>query len=78
MAPSGMMGSTLPFPRTRVEREMRGDPRPSIEERYASREVYLAHVRRQTLRLIEQQLVLDEDLDAIVARAGAAWDYIHA
>lgn len=73
-----MMGSTLPFPRTRMEREMRGDPRPSIEERYASREVYLAHVRRQTLRLIEQRLVLDEDLDAIVARAGAAWDYLHA
>jgi hypothetical protein len=73
-----MMSSTLPFPRTRVEREMRGDPRASIEERYASREVYLAHVRRQTLKLIEQQRVLDEDLDAIVARAGAAWDYIHA
>lgn len=73
-----MMGSTLPFPRTRMERELRGDPRPSIEERYASREVYLAHVRRQTLRLIEQRLVLDEDLDAIVERAGKAWDYLHA
>jgi len=73
-----MMGSTLPFPRTRMERELRGDPRPAIEERYASREVYLAHVRRQTLQLIEQRHVLDEDLDAIVARAGKAWDYIHA
>lgn len=72
-----MMGSTLPFPRTRRERELRGDPRPAIEERYASREVYLAHVRRQTLKLIEQRHVLDEDLDAIVARAGKAWDYIH-
>jgi hypothetical protein len=72
-----MMGSTLPFPRTRMEREMRGDPRPSIAERYASREVYLAHVRRQTLALIEARLALDEDLDAIVARAGKAWDYLH-
>lgn len=72
-----MMGATLPFARTRLERESRVDPRPSIDERYASREVYLAHVRRQTLRLIEQRHVLDEDLDAIVARAGKAWDYIH-
>jgi len=73
-----MMGSTLPFPRTRMERELRGDPRSAIAERYASREVYLAYVRRQTLKVIEQRHVLDEDLDAIVARAGKAWDYIHS
>src|SRR5262249_13491616 len=37
-----MMGSTLPFARTADERARRGDPRPSIGERYASRDDYLA------------------------------------
>ena len=35
-----MQGSTLPFPATRAEREQRGDPRPSIEERYRDRDDY--------------------------------------
>ena len=38
-------GATLPFHRTRAEREAAGDPRPSIEERYASRDDYLERVR---------------------------------
>ncbi|MBI3637002.1 MAG: hypothetical protein HY216_12460, partial [Candidatus Rokubacteria bacterium] len=40
-----MMGSTLPFPRTPDERARTGDPRPSIAERYASRDDYLRRVR---------------------------------
>ena len=41
MAMFDMVGSMIPFARTRAEREKSGDPRPSIEERYASREEYL-------------------------------------
>ena len=37
-----MMGSTLPFALTRAERERSGDPRMSIEERYASKAAYLS------------------------------------
>src|SRR5215510_12831003 len=33
----GLLGSTMPFPATQVGREASGDPRPSIEERYASK-----------------------------------------
>src|SRR5262249_55058988 len=44
-----MMGSTLRFPRTREEREQRGDPRPSIMERYGSRAAHLAPVRAAPL-----------------------------
>ena len=40
-----MMGSTLPFPLTRDERERTRDPRPSIQERYGDRAGYLARVR---------------------------------
>ena len=33
------IGSTIPFPATREDREATGDPRLSIEERYVSKEV---------------------------------------
>ncbi|MDA1258544.1 MAG: alpha/beta hydrolase domain-containing protein, partial [Chloroflexi bacterium] len=33
-------GGTIPFAATRAEREISGDPRPSIEERYASKDEY--------------------------------------
>ena len=35
-------GSLIPFARTRSEREAAGDPRPSLEERYGSRDAYVA------------------------------------
>ncbi|MBM3344078.1 MAG: hypothetical protein FJY56_18485 [Betaproteobacteria bacterium] len=72
-----MRGSTLVFPRTRAEREKHGDPRPSIAERYASRGAYLDAVRAAAQRLIAARWVLAEDMDAILARAEARWDYLH-
>jgi hypothetical protein len=71
-----MIGSTLPFPRTRAEREKSGDPRKSIEERYPSREAYLERVREETQRLVAARYVLAEDVEAIVERAGQVWDWV--
>jgi hypothetical protein len=69
-----MMGSTLPFARTAEERARRGDPRPSIAERYASRDDYLARVRGAAAALVGARHMLAEDVDAVVARAGKQWD----
>lgn len=71
-----MMGSTLPFPRTAVERARTGDPRLSIEERYAGREDYLARVRGDAETMVSSRQLLAEDVDAVVARAGALWDLL--
>ena len=71
-----MMGSTLPFARTAAERATTGDARPSIEERYASREAYLAHVRRDAETMVAARHLLEEDVDAVVARAGSLWDFL--
>ena len=71
-----MMGSTLAFARTRAERERRGDPRPSIAERYPSRAAYLARVREVADTLVGARHVLAEDVDAIVERAGRLYDLI--
>jgi hypothetical protein len=73
-----MMGSTLIFPRTRAERERRGDPRPSIEERYPSKAAYLEKVRQETQKLVAARHVLAEDVDSIVERASRVWEWIHA
>ena len=72
-----MMGSTLPFPLTRADRERTRDPRPSIAERYPSRSAYLERVREATRKLIAARHVLAEDLEGIVDRAGRRWDWIH-
>jgi hypothetical protein len=73
-----MMGSTLPFPLTRAERERSADPRMSIAERYPSRAAYLELVRAEAQKLVAARHVLAEDVAAIVERAGRCWDYIHA
>ncbi len=73
-----MMGSTLPFARSAAERASTGDPRPSLEERYAGREDYLARVRRDALAMVEARQLLAEDVDAVVERAGSLWDFVSA
>ena len=73
-----MMGSTLMFPRTRAERDRKRDPRPSIEERYASKAAYLEKVRTGTQKLVAARHLLAEDVAAIVERAGQVWEWIHA
>lgn len=71
-----MVGSFIPFARTKAEREASGDPRPSIEERYASKDAYLAQVRQAAGALVGVRLLLKEDIDRVVAKASARWDMI--
>lgn len=71
-----MMGSTLPFPRTRAQREASGDPRRSIEERYPSRAAYLERVRAAARALVAAHHMLEEDVEAAIERAGRLWDWI--
>jgi len=71
-----MMGSTLPFARTADERARRGDPRPSLAERYASRDDYLARVRVACAELVALRHMLAEDVQAVVERAGRLYDFI--
>jgi hypothetical protein len=71
-----MMGSTLPFARTAAERASDGDPRPSLEERYGDRAGYLARVRSDAQAMVADRHLLAEDVDAVVERAGALWDFV--
>ncbi|HEY7699262.1 MAG TPA: alpha/beta hydrolase domain-containing protein, partial [Vicinamibacteria bacterium] len=72
---SSMQGSYIPFARDEAERRAKGDPRPSIAERYPSREHYLGLVAEAAIRLIEDRYLLSEDLPRILEAAGRHWDY---
>jgi hypothetical protein len=69
-----LLGSAIPFPRTKAARAAARDPRRSIEERYASREEYLARARAAAEALVEGRYLLAEDLPKVVERAAAHWD----
>jgi hypothetical protein len=69
-----LVGATIPFPATRAERETTGDPRPSIEERYSSKEDYLNKVREAAEALIDARYLLPEDLATVVSDASKRYD----
>ena len=71
-----MQGSWIPFARTRAERVKTGDPRLSIEERYASRAEYLEKVRAAARRLADNGYLLDRDVVRAVDYAAREWDYL--
>jgi hypothetical protein len=69
-----LVGSTIPFARTEAERLQSGDPRPSLEERYGSREGYLERVRTVAQEMIAEGWLLAEDLELAVKQAADRWD----
>ncbi len=62
-------GSLIPFARTKGEREAAGDPRPSLEERYGSREAYVARVEAAAAALVADRLLLPADAAVYVKAA---------
>ena len=68
-----LLGSIIPFPDTKAAREASGDPRRSIEERYASKDDYLRQVRKAAQALSDEGFLLAEDLELTVK---AAWSAI--
>jgi hypothetical protein len=64
-------GPLIPFARTKVAREAAGDPRLSLEERYGSREAYVAKVSAAAEALVAKRLLLPADAAAYVKAAEA-------
>jgi hypothetical protein len=54
-------GSFWPFAITEAERKKNHDPRPSIEARYSSKQVYLEKVSAAVKDLVQQGFLLEED-----------------
>jgi len=73
-----IVGSLIPFAATKAERQKNGDPRPSLEERYGSREAWAAKLGEATAQLVEQRLLLPEDLEALLGAAEKSWEVYSA
>lgn len=64
-------GAFMPFAKTKAERLEAGDPRPSLEERYPTKEAYVAAVRKATEALVAQRTLLPPDAAFLVKQAEA-------
>ena len=68
--------SFFPLPKTKADAEATGDPREPIGERYPSRAEYLRKFKEAAADLAAAGCLLEEDVDALVARGGDEWDYV--
>ena len=64
-----LQGSFIPFAATRAERMATGDPRPSIEERYPTRETYVAAFAAAADSLVAQRFLLPNDARTLLGQA---------
>ena len=53
-----------------------GDPRLSVEERYASKQAFLDKVQAAAHDLVQERYLLERDVPLVVARASAEWDFV--
>jgi len=71
-----MVGSFIPFARTKADRLKLRDPRPSIEERYPNRQDYLERVKAAAQGLAREGYLLESDIPSVVTGAGDKWNYL--
>jgi hypothetical protein len=64
-----LQGSFIPFAATRAEREAVGDTRPSLQERYPTKDSYIADFHAATDRLVHARFLLPDDAALLNARA---------
>jgi hypothetical protein len=64
-----LQGSQVPFPATRAERAATGDPRLSLEERYAGADDYARAIAEAARKLVQEGFLLEEDAERFAAAA---------
>ena len=70
------LGTFVPFSRTEAERSERGDPRPSLEALYRSKDTYMEQVRGATRELVREGFLLAADAHIAVQAAEVRWDWL--
>ena len=61
-------GQYVPFPKTRADRAASGDPRPSVQERYASYSQYRARLIQAIDKLVRDRFLLCDDTQDMLTR----------
>src|SRR5450759_1220727 len=65
-------GTYVPFAAKRADREPKGDPRLSLEERYGDHAAYVKRFEQAANQLVTERLLLREDAERLIARAKSA------
>ena len=73
-----LLGSYIPFARTKADREARKDPRLSIQERYRTEDDYLAKLRAAAGALVKGRYLLPEDVESVIQRGRLQWQFVTA
>jgi len=73
-----LLGSYIPFARTRADREARKDPRLSIQERYRDGDDYLAKLHAAAEELVKGRYLLPEDVESVMKRGRLQWEFVTA
>ncbi len=66
---AGLLGSFIPFAKTKAERRKNADPRLSLEERYKNRGDYVRQISRAARQLVEERYLLAEDAERMITEA---------
>jgi hypothetical protein len=64
-----LQGSFIPFARTKAERLAAGDARLSLEERYPSKDAYVAAIKQAADALVGKRYLLPDDAAQLVSQA---------
>jgi hypothetical protein len=70
------IGSWFPFAKTKSDREPTKDPRPSIAERYPTKQAYLERIDATSKALASAGYILARDIPALHDRSSRMWDYV--
>lgn len=62
---ANLLGSYIPFAKTKVDREKAGDSRPSLEERYGSFAEYQKRFSANCEEMVKKRYLLKEDADRL-------------
>jgi hypothetical protein len=72
----GLVGGFEPFARTKEQRDISGDSRPSIAERYRGRDDYLDKVTRVANDLVRRRFLRVEDVPSVLQFAERIWSMV--
>ena len=72
---AGEIGSYIPFPRTKADRDRAADPRLSIAERYRNRDEYVGKSAVAALDLVDRGYLLAEDVADLLKHAAEHYDW---
>ncbi|MDP9170455.1 MAG: alpha/beta hydrolase domain-containing protein, partial [Acidobacteriota bacterium] len=67
----GLAGGYIPFARTKAQRVASGDPRLSLEERYAGHDAYVNAVKAAADQAVKDRFLLPDDAARLVREASA-------